>query len=234
MLRATGGINFHPSLLHQTVPASISIADAPHRLLQLPVAHDASSLHEPCREHATATRLVRQVMTLPTRMIEADDYAQQLLLYIHLNPVCPRDKRRPVPADRRLELTRYPWSSHRAYCRKSAAAKVASWLCLEWLSYFGRSPVESRQEYNRRIQACFGRVAARPWSQLRGGIVLGSDMLWLRVRLGGERLSDLARGYGYRDGFGIHRVVQRLEAESGSNKTLAKRLAKLRRTADLS
>jgi hypothetical protein len=35
--------------------------------------------------------------------------------------------------------------------------------------------------------------------------------IWARVRLGGERSTDLAQEYGYRDGSGIYRVVQRLE-----------------------
>jgi len=36
--------------------------------------------------------------------------------------------------------------------------------------------------------------------------------LWLRVRLGGERPVDLARLFGYADGSGVVRVVQRLDA----------------------
>ena len=46
-------------------------------------------------------------------LIEADSYARQLIKYIHLNPVRPKDKRRPVPVERRGELSRYRWSSHR-------------------------------------------------------------------------------------------------------------------------
>ncbi|MCU0876063.1 MAG: hypothetical protein MUE50_27385 [Pirellulaceae bacterium] len=34
--------------------------------------------------------------------------------------------------------------------------------------------------------------------------------LWLRVRVGGQRMTELAKEYGYRDGSGVHRVVHRL------------------------
>jgi len=40
--------------------------------------------------------------------------------------------------------------------------------------------------------------------------------IWLEVRHGGRRMTDVARRYGYRDGSGVHRVVQRLEFVSGS------------------
>ncbi len=48
-------------------------------------------------------------------LVEADAYAQQLVQYIHLNPVRPRDRRQPLPAERRKDLAGYAWSSHRAY-----------------------------------------------------------------------------------------------------------------------
>ena len=48
-------------------------------------------------------------------LVEADEYAQQLIKTIHLNPVRPKDKRKPIPIARKGELDAYPWSSHRAY-----------------------------------------------------------------------------------------------------------------------
>jgi len=35
--------------------------------------------------------------------------------------------------------------------------------------------------------------------------------IWLRVRLGGERMTTVAAEYGYRDGSGVHRVIKRFE-----------------------
>ena len=51
--------------------------------------------------------------------------------------------------------------------------------------------------------------------------------IWLRVRLGEERMSTVAADYGYRDGSGIHRVVQRLEEKAKDDQALARRLKSL-------
>ena len=37
----------------------------------------------------------------------------------------------------------------------------------------------------------------------------GRVAIWLRVRVGGQRMTELAKEYGYRDGSGGHRVVHR-------------------------
>ena len=51
--------------------------------------------------------------------------------------------------------------------------------------------------------------------------------IWLRVRLGGERMTTVAGDYGYRDGSGVHRVVQRLEKKAEDDQALARRLKAL-------
>lgn len=51
--------------------------------------------------------------------------------------------------------------------------------------------------------------------------------IWLRVRLGGERMTAVAADYGYRDGSGIHRVIERLQATAEGNQALARRLKTL-------
>ena len=48
--------------------------------------------------------------------------------------------------------------------------------------------------------------------------------MWLRVRLGGERMTEVARAYGYQDGSGVHRVVARLETRAETDRGLAARL----------
>jgi len=53
--------------------------------------------------------------------------------------------------------------------------------------------------------------------------------IWARVSLGGERLSDLAGEFGYSDGTGVLRVVQRLEARAKDDQDLAEQLSRLRR-----
>ena len=51
--------------------------------------------------------------------------------------------------------------------------------------------------------------------------------IWLRVRVGGQRMTELAKEYGYRDGSGIHRVVHRLEQAAKEDRDLAHRLQQL-------
>ncbi len=53
--------------------------------------------------------------------------------------------------------------------------------------------------------------------------------LWVRAKLGGERMTDLAREFGYRDGSGALQVVKRLEARAGTDKTVARQMRQLRR-----
>jgi len=119
------------------------------------------------------------------------------------------------------------------------------------------------------------RAVANPLADLRGGLVLGGDALWekvrkllsgqrghealhwkkrddaeitakkaaaliagepdqrvrtwARLRLGGERLSDLARELGYADGSGVHQVARRLEAAAARDRSLHNQLNRLRK-----
>ncbi len=201
-------------------------------------------------------------------LVEEDTYAQELIKYIHLNPVRPKDKRQPIPAERKATLAKYRWSSHRAHA--GFDNNPPAWICLDWLRYFGRTRREAQAEYRSQIGKAFGQVVQSPWEGLRHGLVLGSDALWekvrgligetegdeeirwrqradaaevsrlieslvsdetdrrvaiwLRVRLGGERMTDVAADYGYRDGSGIHRVIQRLQKKAEGDQELARRL----------
>ncbi len=51
--------------------------------------------------------------------------------------------------------------------------------------------------------------------------------IWLRVRLGGKRMTTVAADYGYRDGSGIHRVVQQLKEKAKDDQALPRRLKAL-------
>ena len=52
--------------------------------------------------------------------------------------------------------------------------------------------------------------------------------LWARVRLGGERVMDVAGASGYRDASGVTQLVKRLEAAAQQNERLRKKLADLK------
>jgi len=210
-------------------------------------------------------------------LVEADGYARELVRYVHLNPVRPRDKKALIPAERRGYLERYAWSSHRAY---AGLAVAPEWLSLDWLSYWGRRLSDARRGYRRSIAEAFGQVVSSPLADVRGGLALGGErfwaritrmldrregreevrlrrrvgrdvvsrqvremaeeetdrrvVIWMRVRLAGERPADLAREYGYADGSGVLRVVQRLDAAAAEDRRLRKRLNDARATVDLS
>jgi hypothetical protein len=53
---------------------------------------------------------------------------------------------------------------------------------------------------------------------------------WMRVVLGSERMSVVARELGYADASGVFRVIGRLEARAKADKSLADKLARLRRS----
>jgi len=111
-------------------------------------------------------------------LIETDSYATELLRYVHLNSVRPRDKSAPVPVELRKALAQYPWSSHRAYL---GSAPAPDWLCTDWLSFFGRTRREGRKQYQRFIGEAFGVVVENPWARLQGGLVLGGADFVARV-----------------------------------------------------
>ena len=112
------------------------------------------------------------------QVVEADTYAQTLVLYVHLNPVRPRKKTETLAAERARELHRYRWSSHRVFAGWAARPP---WLSAQWLAYWGRG-ADAHKAYRHQIARAFGRPAPKPWEELRGGLVLGSEELWRRVK----------------------------------------------------
>jgi putative transposase len=112
------------------------------------------------------------------QVVEADAYAQGLVLYVHLNPVRPRRRTMVLAAERASELNRYRWSSHRVY---AGFARRPEWLSGQWLAYWGRGG-EAHTAYRRQIAQAFGRSVDNPWDALRSGLVLGSEQLWRRVK----------------------------------------------------
>ena len=54
--------------------------------------------------------------------------------------------------------------------------------------------------------------------------------IWVRVRLGGQRMSQVASACRYSDGSSVYRVIQRLEARAKKDRKLATYLRKLERT----
>jgi REP element-mobilizing transposase RayT len=113
------------------------------------------------------------------QVVDAEDYARQLIIYIHLNPVRPQDKTAIVPIDRRALLEKWRWSSHLAYLDR---VQPPNWLCLDWLAFFGRTRPQARRTYQKLIDQSFGKLAESPWEELQWGLALGNAALQKRVR----------------------------------------------------
>ncbi len=206
-------------------------------------------------------------------VVEADAYARRLVLYVHVNPVHPEGKQRPIVSRRRQFLDDFIWSSHKAYSGRCGPKDVPPWLSLEWLSYFGRTRHGAHQKYRRQITDHLRQGAPDLFDAAQGGLVLGSERLWqkvkacvagsqgreeiawsrragqterrerverlleketdrrfqiwARVRLAGERSVDVASRYGFRDGSGVRRVVQRLETRAQEDSSIASKLRRL-------
>ncbi len=109
------------------------------------------------------------------QLIEADEYAQGLVEYVHLNPVRPRQKEQRLEAERAGELEQYRWSSHRVYA--GLERKAPGWLCQDWLRYWGVEPAAARRQYRQSLARWVGRPVANPWEKLVGGLVLGGEKL---------------------------------------------------------
>ena len=87
--------------------------------------------------------------------------------------------------------------------------------------------------YSVRFERRHRRADAQEVSRVVGRLVAEESdrrvAIWLRVRLGGERMTAVAADYGYRDGSGVHRVVQRLDEKAKGYGALARRLQALAR-----
>jgi hypothetical protein len=99
----------------------------------------------------------------------------ELVRYIHLNPVRPRNKGDAIPLESIGRLEAYEWSSHRDYTGQRREAMVE--VSIGWLSFWHREKAKARREYRRFLKAAFGREMDAPWEKLKGGFVLGSEEL---------------------------------------------------------
>jgi REP element-mobilizing transposase RayT len=162
------------------------------------------------RRHGRSGHLVQG--RFKAHLIDADAYAKRLVRYVHLNPVRPRDRRKPVPADRRRSFEDYRWSSHRAYAGTAARGEAPAWLNTEWLSYWGDRKSRAIRAYAADLAACFGQVVERPLDEAKGGLVLGDESLWKKVKqaISGRAKAGDLRWLRRADGAAVERRVAEL------------------------
>jgi REP element-mobilizing transposase RayT len=149
------------------------------------------------------------------QLIEADEYAQGLVEYVHLNPVRPRRKNQRLARERAAELDKYSWSSHRAYA--GLTRKVPGWLCLDWLRYWAGEREQARRKYRQSLARWFDRTVESPWDGLIGGLVLGGEGLLAKAQryLAGKAAGEETRRLRQRGEPGLRqRLKEVLEAET--------------------
>jgi REP element-mobilizing transposase RayT len=112
------------------------------------------------------------------QLVEADEYAQHLVRYIHLNPVRLRNKNAAIPVEWKERLAGYLWSSHQEYLGKR---ETPPWLSLQWLIYWATNQKEAMRHYHEDIDQCFGGPIFDPMQDLRSGMVLGGENLWQKT-----------------------------------------------------
>lgn len=143
-------------------------------------------------------------------LVEHDVYAGEVIKYIHLNPVMPGDKSKPISPGASARLEEYRWSSHRDWAGYSGE-KAPRWLCLDFLRYFGDDPVIAREEYRRRVNAMLGAPVRSPFDELKEGLVLGREDFFTRMKRALEEKS----------GQGEQRLIQRADGVLTAKKARA-------------
>jgi REP element-mobilizing transposase RayT len=123
------------------------------------------------------------------QVLDTEAYAARALQYLHANPVRVAAWKKRSLEERMGYLDQYVWSSHRAY---AGTATVPSWLLTEWLSYYGKTRQTSRRRYAATMREYVASPMERLWSRPQGGLVVGGEELWEKVKgLLGEKDQEL-------------------------------------------
>ena len=114
------------------------------------------------------------------QIVGGADYAKELVKYIHLNPVRPKDKKAKIPEWKKKYLEQYPWSSHGYYTGRQRAEE---WVQMTWLTLWSKSRRSAMKEYRREMSDYFGKPVKSIWEQLKGGLVLGSEKEYDKIKV---------------------------------------------------
>ena len=113
------------------------------------------------------------------QLVDGSEYGKWLVQYVHYNPVRPRDRREPIPQERKELLDGYEWSSHRDY---AGLRKPSQWLCVEWLRLWGGSKGGGATGVSQGDGGGVWEAGGESVGGLKGGLVLGADDLWEKAK----------------------------------------------------
>jgi len=114
-------------------------------------------------------------------LVDKDEYARQLSVYIHLNPVRARIIAKPGE---------YEWSSYRAY---AGSASTSQWLHREFiLSFFASNEKTAQKRYRDFVEGQAGRECPNPFEHVTASTVLGGESFveWVRKKFLKEAQAD--------------------------------------------
>jgi len=104
-------------------------------------------------------------------LINADEYAQELSRYIHLNPVRAGMVSRPED---------HAWSS---YCVYIGQEKKPDWLAVDFvLNYFGKNRSVARSRYREFVTSLIGKSYESPIEKVVASTILGNEDFVERIR----------------------------------------------------
>ncbi|MGA2732845.1 MAG: transposase [Syntrophobacteraceae bacterium] len=106
-------------------------------------------------------------------LVDKDEYARQLSVYIHLNPVRARIIAKPGE---------YEWSSYRAY---AGSGSTPQWLHREFiLSFFASDEKTGQKRYRDFVEGQAGRECPNPFEHVTASTVLGGESFveWVREK----------------------------------------------------
>jgi REP element-mobilizing transposase RayT len=114
-------------------------------------------------------------------LVEEDAYAISLMRYVHLNPVRIKGLKGATWREKRARMDAYKWSSHRFH---AGLARPLPWLKPDWLRYYGARRAEAQAAYRQDVSRALENLeeGVTPWTNLRGGLVLGGKALWDKTK----------------------------------------------------
>src|SRR4030067_3821088 len=151
-------------------------------------------------------------------LIEADEYAEELSRYIHLNP---------IRAGIRVKLEEYQWSSYQYYIGKKQTPK---WLTVDYiLSYFGRETSTAQKKYSEYVKSLItDNEYDNPLKDTKASAILGGNEFVNEIRdkyLSGKKIDRNQPSLRELKRTNIKEIISEVEKTLGKNEVISKKAA---------
>ncbi len=107
------------------------------------------------------------------QLVEDDHYGQELIEYIHLNPIRKRKNGRVIQFGDWEQLINYPWSSHFQYSRSEEDSRVP--VNVKYLKFWGKDETTGRAAYRKSLRKLVTNdVPVDPFTEIQESLAMGS------------------------------------------------------------